>query len=402
MGYRCIQNIVGNPVQQTGINLFYLLNTLRGPKSNYYFYGDLLVPTVIDSALSKCVGFIMKAIEVQLVVDSAAMDMKIFWSWLSSAFISLTEESISDDGNYLTQEDRINLVEILSNIEDYFSLKANGNGRSRFSMEKIGQYLKNENLKVSYTADLTENNTWLTFLEENKCLELCPQIYIPAKSQSLLQVLAELKETVLTIFKNTETVLSKSFSLQNTIALGAGIRNDLHLSFYTMSSNMLTVALNKKEFMIVRILSELDRCNFAIVSLECPVFGAFKHSDLSLIDIKFYNEETLSICLSAKENVRQQIYFLQFPLDLLKHKWIPRQFKGNLNLSSELGNSAATAYLLDLTDLDKATKIEHDSVAIDVSCTRKVAAVLSDNRKRIKVYEMEVIDDDSEYKNVTL
>lgn len=402
MGYRCIQNIVGNPVQQTGINLFYLLNTLRGPKLNYYFYGELLVPGVIDSALSKCVAFIMKAIELQLVVDSCAMDMKAFWAWLSVALVSITDDSMTEDNNQMSQEGRMNLAEILNNIEDYFSLKENGNGRSKFNMEKIGQYLKNESLKESYTTELTESNSWLKWLNENKCLESCPKIYMPAKSQSLVQILADLTENVLSIFKNTETVLSKNFFMKKSITLGTGLLSDLHLSFYTMSTNMMTVALNKKEFIIVKILDQLDSCNFAIVSLKTPMFGSYRHSELNLIDLKFYNEEILSICLSAEEDSKLQTFFLQFSLDLLKHKWIPRQFDGPVDLSTMSGNDVATAFLLELTDLDNATRLENDSVAIEVSGSRKVATVLSDNRKKMKIYEMEVDNDEIDIKNVSM
>lgn len=402
MGYRCIQNIVGNPVQQTGINLFYLLNTLRGPKLNYYFYGDLLVPGIIDSALSKCVAFIMKAIELQLVVDSCALDMKTFWAWLSVALVSITDDSITEDNNQMSQEGRMNLAEILNNIEDYFSLKENGNGRSKFNMEKIGQYLKHENLKESYAAELTESNSWLKWLDENKCLESCPKIYMPARTQSLVQILADLTENVLSIFKNAEVVLSKNFYLKKSITLGAGLRNDLHLSFYTMSTNMLTVSLNKKEFIIIKILDQLDSFNFAIVSLKAPVFGSHRHSELNLIDLKFYNEDILSVCLNAEEDSKLQTYFLQFSLDLLKHKWIPRQFDGPIDLSSMSGNDVAAAFLLELVDLDSATKIENDSVAIEVSGSRKVASILSDNRKKMKIYEMEVDNDDFDIKNVSM
>uniref|UniRef100_T1GSZ5 Anaphase-promoting complex subunit 4 n=1 Tax=Megaselia scalaris TaxID=36166 RepID=T1GSZ5_MEGSC len=335
MGYRCIQDIVGNPVQQTTINLFYLLNTLQGAKLNHFFYGDLLVPGTIDTALSKCVALIMKAVELQLVVDSCAMDMKAFWSWLSVALVSITDETITDDSNQMSQEGRMNLAEILNNIEEYFSLKENGNGRSKFNMEKIGQYLKHENLKESYTAEMTENNSWLKWLDENKCLENCPKIYMPAKKLSLVQTLDEFTESVLNIFKNAEVVLSKNFVLKKYITLGTGLRN--------------------------------------------PVFGKFKHSELNLIDLKFYNEEIISICLSAEEEDKKlQTYFVQFSLDLLKHKWIPRQFDGPIDLSNMVGNDVATAFFLELADLDSATKVENDSVAIEVSGSRKVASILSD------------------------
>lgn len=389
-------------MQQTGINLFYLLNTLRGPKLNYYFYGELLVPGVIDSGLSKCVAFVMKAIELQLVVDSCAMDMKAFWAWLSVALISITDDNVTEDNNTMSQEGRMNLAEILNNIEDYFSVKDSKDGRSKFNMEKIGQYLKHENLKESYTSELTESNSWLKWLDENKCLESCPKIYIPAKTQSLVQILANLTENVLEIFKNVEKVLSKNFFLKKSITLGAGLRSDLHFSFYTMSTNILTVALNTKEFIVVKILDQLDSCNFAIVSLKTPMFGNYRHSELNLIDLKFYNEEILSVCLSAEEDSKLQTYFLQFSLDLLKHKWIPRQFESSIDLSTMSGNDVAAAFLLELTDLDSATRLENDSVGIEVSGTRKVAAILSDNRKKVKIYEMEVDNDDFDIKNVSI
>lgn len=104
--------------------------------------------------------------------------------------------------------------------------------------------------------------------------------------------------------------------------------------------------------------------------------------------IEFYNENVLSVLLRSTQNTNKtSTYFLQLPI--IKFRELAIKYKN--------GDQMRAVNAFDLIDESTIKSIEGiDGHIIAVSGPRKVSSILSETKKSIKIFEMEIEEDDDE------
>lgn len=287
-------------------------------------------------------------------------------------------EKIENEGSYYGQDQNTTLNSLLS-IPD--SLKR------KFNLERVGQYLEDKNLVFPPTDECP--NSWRSLLESNECLKNCPSIFPHDRNLSLVQQFNKLSAKIDEAFNYPQVALSKGFELRRTVInplSSPQTLDDVHsTSIYIETERIgLFIALdNKKELTFF----ETDE-KFHVKTVKLRLSNAFKGStDVVFQHIKFYNENTLSILLNSQTSTKNSTHFMQFPVMKLREIAFP--FSN--------GEQMRVVDVFELVDESIIKQIDGiDGLRIAVSGPRKVSSILSHTKKSIKIYEMEIDEDDEE------
>lgn len=119
------------------------------------------------------------------------------------------------------------------------------------------------------------------------------------------------------------------------------------------------------------------------------------YTSMHFCDLQFYNESTISmlIAASSRDTDYEVKLFVQFPIQKIQSRLLGLKLAEHIDITQL--QSALNLY--ELLDANLLRTLEvHDGHMISVSGSRKIASVLSETRKRLRHYEMEVEDDDDE------
>jgi len=259
--------------------------------------------------------------------------------------------------------------------------------------------LKTRTLKSKVKNDSSQE--WNQLLEDNECLKTCELIYPHHKHLSLVQQHHLLKKCIAELFATPETLIGNEFRLKTEIncfdLLDSSTVVTSHVNVEADNTSLLSTLIDKHQLMIIEFNPKLN--TFGSVRLIFPrpfvdindkfsTFGALKFHHM-----QFYNEEILSILLDSQTDARQMNCFIQFPISALKSKFAFQRvgFTGNVMTLTPLTNC------YDVLEPSSIRLIDgFDGYMIAVSGNRKVASILSESQKRIRLYEMEVEDEDEE------
>lgn len=186
-----IQNLIVKNAEKCCYHLHSDLNILRGMSLWRERYKDIgLDDKPIVEAMKDVGSFMLKLTELQQVIDHSLKSTKSFFKWLISIACRLTGEhgqAPNPDVTKTTQQD-IQLITdfILENFDynsapnrisdwtPYNQLNETGNNASQytrptcsnFTLEQVGQYLKNEPLtRLKYSFTKPESNFWIDFFQ---------------------------------------------------------------------------------------------------------------------------------------------------------------------------------------------------------------------------------------------
>lgn len=142
--------------------------------------------TIIDenfrlSAQKKCASASLKSREVFTVADQNFARLASFFDWLQKVLLSITEENVPPSSTRQTSSN-INFEFVTKFVEENFVKTYKDDETPLFQLEKVGQYLKNENLSspFEYSSSILDD---LTVCELNK-------------NSSLLQEILRLKQSL--------------------------------------------------------------------------------------------------------------------------------------------------------------------------------------------------------------
>ncbi|KAG4075627.1 hypothetical protein HA402_003452 [Bradysia odoriphaga] len=401
ISYSTIQKLVVEPLHSGILNICYHLNTVKGMSRNVYFYKPIL-GVLSNQAVQNAGAFLIKAMELQQAIEQSTRDYKIFWAWLNSVIMRLMDEPVPDDIAAFSQQDIIYLAEFLSNFDIFDEEDGDSEPmtRKKFNLERVGQYLENKNLEIESKNDTTQE--WNQLLEENDCLKNCELIYPHHKNLSLVQQHNLLKTCITELFATPETLIGKEYRLKTEIncfdLLETSTVVTNHVNVEADNVSLLATLIDKNQLMIIEFNPKLNTFGsvrlffqprpFVDINDKFSSFGTLKFHHM-----QFYNEDILSILLDSQTDARQMNCFIQFPLSALKSKFAMQR----VNFT---GTVMSTTPLTNCYDVLEPTSIRvidgFDGYMIAVSGNRKVASILSESQKRIRLYEMEVEDEDEE------
>ncbi|KAJ6640094.1 Anaphase-promoting complex subunit 4 [Pseudolycoriella hygida] len=401
ISYSTIQKLVVEPLHAGILNVCYHLNTVKGMSRNVYYYKPIL-GKLSNAVFQNAGAFLIKAMELQQAIEQSTRDYKLFWAWLNNVMVRLMEENTPDDCAAFSQQDIIYLTEFLSNFDicDDKDGDAEPMTRKKFNLERVGQYLENKNLEIESRNDTTQE--WNQLLEDNHCMKKCELIYPHHKHLSLVQQHNLLKKCIGDLFSTPEKLISKEFRLKAEINCFEVLETSTvvadHVNVEADNVSLLAMLIDKNQLMIIEFNPKSNTFGAVRLVFQARPFieGNEKFATFGTLKfhhIQFYNAGILSILLDSQTDTRQMNCFIQFPLSGLKMKFAYQKvgFTGNVMTATPLYN------FYDLIEPTSVRVIDgFDGNMIAVSGCRKVASILSESQKGIRLYEMEVEDEDED------
>uniref|UniRef100_A0A1I8P3B4 Anaphase-promoting complex subunit 4 n=1 Tax=Stomoxys calcitrans TaxID=35570 RepID=A0A1I8P3B4_STOCA len=402
LSYSTIQSLVSKPLQMAGVNMFYFLNTIKGLSRISQYFDPLVVSSAADIAIRQCGAFLMKILEVQQVIDQSVNDMKLFFCWLCVVIVRLHQQDITEDMTQLSMEDTIYLAEYLNSFED--SVVENDDGSvtiRKFNLEKVGQYLEDKPLQQIPKTDM--HHLWKKLLDENECLRNSALLYPHEKNLSLTQQRDKLFDAIDIVFQKPNESITSGFELDASFLCTTF--NDSTDTSYEFIKTSYLVCDNKKidlmavtvgwnDCLILAFDSKFTQMQtFRLQTLPGPFTKELSNGleCLKFVDLKFYNDDVISLLLANEGNDKMQSFFVQFPLDQTKSKTFLQTMPQNINIGD-----ISTHSIFDIIDSSCFKGMDSTCTLLSVSGCRKVASILSDKRKKMIIFEMEIEDDDDE------
>lgn len=362
-----------------------------------------------NDAIQNAGSFLIKSLELQQTIEQSTRDYKIFWCWLYGVIIRLMDETVPDDIAAVSQQDIIYLAEFLNNFDANSDEIDSSSAdlmdcptpvRKRFNLERVGQYLEDKNLQIQPGDDLTQR--WNQLLNENECLRQCDIIYPHHKHMSLVQQHNILKGSIDELFSRPEELMGNNFTLKLTIdcvTIGDdSVIQTSHMNIESANVNLFAALIAQKTLLLVELNPSTNQTKAIKLEFESKPFFDERFSafgELSFCDVQFYNDEHLSILLHNEANQRSCNCFVQFPLTAARSRMTVLSSENSTLL--DISNKLPIVNLYELIDFQILRSLEGvDMHTISVSGSRKVAALLAKSQKRIRLYEMEVEDEDED------
>ncbi|XP_049835951.1 anaphase-promoting complex subunit 4-like isoform X2 [Schistocerca gregaria] len=181
LSYSNIQKLVLKHLNTVGQSLAYHLAEVRGMsrlEDRYKVLG--LEEAAVTKAIAATGAFLVKATEIQQVIDSSMKNYKAFFRWLYLAILRLSEERIPPEISKISQQELAFIADFLYNLDDPSekpgSPTATPGGskrKHRFNLERLGQYLVDSELTCPPPAEAT---AWARFLAGNPVVAEHPSV----------------------------------------------------------------------------------------------------------------------------------------------------------------------------------------------------------------------------------
>lgn len=418
LSYSTIQKLVVKSLHNAIINLFYHINYIMGMQQNTFYYKDLL-GTASREALKNTGAFLIKSYELQQTIDTSMRDYKIFFRWLYVAIMRLSDETIPEDVATVTQQEINYLADFLNNFEQNAEESVNsdsGEVETKFNLERVGQYLVDKNLIIPVKPD--ENSLWEMLLMENECLKNSPAVYPHHKELSLVQQKNLLRKSIDTLFGKLEHTVGTNFKLQHTKRFDNEVKKDeikkvlsSHVNVVADEDNLISCSMftiltssNNLLFVVCGMDSEIRSIELTFNDRNaCQVSSI---GELSFIDAKFYNKNLISLLLKNQIDNKSDTCFMQMAvvglLDILKNTTSNHTIVNAYSLIDELAiktlegmTGVAMAVSGSRKVKTKPTLILIDSYNFLIKFLQ-VAAFLASNLKVLRLYELEVEEDEND------
>lgn len=390
LSYSTIQKLVVKPLTSGIVNILYHLSTLKGMHRHQFYYGDLLDEST-EQAFVAAGSFFIKAKELQQTIETSARDYKIFFRWLYYVLVRLQEENVPSDIASVSQQEINYLAEFIKNFDD---INESVTTKRKFNLERVGQYLHDCELAFPTTTDDT-SKSWQHLINENQCLAANPNILPHHPKLSLVQEFNQLKKNIGAAFSRPEEIVSREFKLRTVFQCGLNPQRPLPTSvsqaFINGQAPAAVTAIIDSDTTVLFLEARQDLPVRAVKLILNHSLSRGSLPPLTFRHLQFYSESTLSILMRSVDGGGNKSaatsYFLQYPIEQL------RQYceEHGPNDSFETVNCYET---IDESMLKPLEGIDGKFIA--VSGPRKVSSLLSESHKIIRIYEMEVDEDDDE------
>uniref|UniRef100_A0A7N6F8C9 Anaphase-promoting complex subunit 4 n=1 Tax=Anabas testudineus TaxID=64144 RepID=A0A7N6F8C9_ANATE len=370
--YSSIQKLVISHLQSGSEALLYHLSEVKGMslwKQRFEALG--LDSGAIEGAISSTC----------MVIDKSMKNFKAFFRWLYVAMLRMCEEHVPPELNKMTQKDIAFVADFLSEHfsenEELFDRKG-----KYFNVERVGQYLKDEDEDLVSPPN-TKGNQWLRFLQESTHLKESPLLF-PSYPQKSLHFVKRMMENAI-----DQCLQKPAVSLH---FYNSRVGNVINYTYYL--SNRWNDKKGKKHY-VVFCMPEISPSKlyllrkgtdpnryvsvimcFLSVSI-CPLKTfvlSMSHYIYSCLDARFYDDDMLTVVLQGAEDSSRRV-LAQLPLT------------STLSCETEFNWEPNLRCVFTL----KTT----------ITCFRSYGILfhgicLSDNLRHIRVFEMDVEDEDDE------
>ncbi|XP_057698203.1 anaphase-promoting complex subunit 4 [Corythoichthys intestinalis] len=413
--YSSIQKLVISHLQSGSEALLYHLSEVKGMslwKKKFEPLG--LDSAAIEAAITTVGSFSLKTSELLQVIDKSMKNFKAFFRWLYVAMLRMCDEHVPPELNKMTQKDIAFVADFLSEHfsenEQLFDRKG-----KYFNVERVGQYLKDEDEDL-VSPPSTKGNQWLKFLEESTDLKESPLLFPSFPQKSLHFVKRMMENAIELCLQKPAEVIGKSVKqavflplylapqraensprLFELPALWNNKKTKMHYVVFCMPHvSPHKLYLLRKESNTNRHVSNcvtsLDLCHHLKVS-DGESAESRPNCAYACMDARFYNDEMLTVVLKGVEEDSGRSVLGQIPLHSAFNA--ENEFSWTPNIRLEEQNASIPCQTLVLEnqwrDLE-GMKAQY----VAVNGIREVACVLSENLRHLRVFEMDVEDEDDD------
>ncbi|XP_075545820.1 anaphase-promoting complex subunit 4 [Dermacentor variabilis] len=399
--YSNVQKYVLKQLQGVTQAVYFHLADLQGMALWEDRFGALgLRSAAVTNALGCTGSFLLKLAELLQVIEVSIRNFKAFFRWLYVVILRLSDDSVPPEVTRISQQEIVFVAEFL---KENFAVEWSEENRLSFSLERVGQYLKDEPLVFPLPAHL---NAWLKFLEQNPAVL---NLAIPHHSKSsLVQEHKQLDRAATDAFVGLTDALRPSVSMEAQVALATmthperlsvlshvtSSKDDcIYTSFVPCRTTGQDLYLVKHvtatgEFFVARLYFEKFRHIADGSDAKCYV----------VLDAQFYNEDVLSVlmCKDGEHTDSNVPLLVQLGLKHVQNYFKPLQrCVPHHVILVEMGiQPTDAANCLEKMDFRRLEKMRAASFA--VSGARNVVCVLFHSRRRVRTFEMDVEEEDDE------
>lgn len=401
LSYSNIQKLVLKRLQNYGSSLFYHLNDLKGMALWEEKFGVLgLSETAVNEAILSVGSFLLKAIEIQQVIDNSMKNFKAFFRWLYSVILRLSDEPIPSEIGKLTQQDLQFVAEFL---KENFTFD-DETKKQTVKLERVAQYLKKEDLAYPPT---TSGNPWIKFLQDHPTWKETGIVFPYHPEKSLISQYTDLRQTVEAAFKGTWSVMKNNIQekVSHVLYKSTNASSDPYISHVSCaeSNHLYTIVTNGippcSYFFLIRE-SPSDSSNIEVIGVEFNEMGNPPTNSPStstkvtckIFDVKFYNSETITVLLVESTRPDSCPILLQLPLKPLCSKMV--SLPADAPIVEQNVPIVEAGQFVEKNSFKRLENIKAASMA--VSGSRKVVCVLFASKRQVRLFEMDVEDDDDE------
>ncbi|XP_054268387.1 anaphase-promoting complex subunit 4 isoform X2 [Macrosteles quadrilineatus] len=370
-----IQKLILKHLLSVGQSLAYHLAEMKGMAKLADRFKVLgLEEETVSEAFSACGSFLIKATEVQLVIDESMKRYKAFFRWLYAIILRISDDRIPDlTMTDISQQDLEFIADYLNNLD--VKTDEDGTRKRHCYLDRLGQYLVNRDLTTPSEND--KNNQWQKLLEENPCLQNHFCIIKRNKNNSLIQQHEHLKAAIETVFKTPEDAIGSMFQLKKVITVADVAYKRLTMSL--LDDHLILISLIELDspniFKLIQIPADENR---QVITKSV----SFKSGDsvaMKCLDVQFYLPEILSVLLEEQDESKSAVIV---------------QVMTKAICDNPLDNIEGNALSTDSVVMRQIPDLVASCFA--VSGTRKIAVVLSESRRKVRLFEMEAEDEDEE------
>lgn len=316
------------------------------------------------------------------------------YRWLYVEILRLTDEDISEELSKMSQQDVRYIAEFLDSFAPSDDDDNDDNEvekvKSHRNLERVGQYLQDKDLVVPVDR---AKNPWHEFLNKNPDVAKIPFIMRPNRTKSLVQEFQVLKESVTKIFSTMEVEVSDKCVIRGDfnhpdVPDNGILKCGQNEWSWTGDCIMFGFIGTVDKIFVYELHPGPDpKLKGLYLTLEDSKMAA--GTEIRLIDCQFYTSDTLSLLVSCGETQRMiqmcladvQQHFREIKMSFQPQRSLP----DNLRSVSVFDVSAQACH----RELDRI-----NSVQFAVSGPRKVAAFLFENKRRVRVYDMEIDEEE--------
>lgn len=419
--YSNIQKLVVKHLQVVSQAILYHLAELRGMSLWYEKFGVLgLTTQTLHTAIMTVGSFVLKSSELQQVIDDSIKNFKAFFRWLYVVIQRMSNEKPPADLIKMTQHDINFVAEFLRDNFNHFTLDdedsiselmADKDNKSRFKLEKVGQYLKKEDLH--YPPNIS-SNPWVQFQRGCFLLKSHEVLYPVQNMKSLVQLQEDLDSAISASLYKPSSVIGQSMRCQSSIKLFDYDPSDpdFHPKVFQFTNNekkMLYTVYTKdslpcdKCVLIRRTSTASKESNMEAVSFRVGALNNREQKNNSttedrctrhkILDMAFYDEKTISLLLVEDHKDERPVLVLMTLEAIADDTYTP--------IDPELGIKEDGIRLVDVAmKIDPSCYRRLDNMrarSFAVSGTRKTATVLFSSRRRVRIFLMDAEEEDEDW-----
>ena len=342
------------------------------------------------------------------VIEGSLKYLKTFFRWLYVTILRLSDEAIAPELASTTQQD----VRFIAN---FLAKDFETDGQVR--LDRVGQYLRNEPL--SYVAD-SKNRPWDLLIDSFPTLNARSvleeaDLFQPRADSSLMMEFQQLETHIKASFEAIPSAVGQSAVLPFNIGVGLDCSPN-KMEKIRISSRFLSDPKDMCSLLTLTNSTVPARgfylFEFAVKSLKSQPRAAYFHfgkcdhlpiqqSSYQVSDIQFYNSDILSILLRADDDSGAASIFLQLSVSLIREELLPITSRGPM--SSDQMFVPSVLNQSNIRSVDASAYIEAGSFRVfqdfqatsfGLSSSRKVAAIFSATKRKIRIFDMEVDDEE--------